>query len=478
MLGRVSLTLPASASAVPLAEAVAVRLCTEAGVEGDGTERLVAAVRCLVAFSVERSYGGTGGGDVELGLELDERGIAADVHDWGVPMRRAGGPDGPLPEGLEAAEAAGDDVRLINLADDGKRLTLHVPAVHAIPIGARVVDGAADEARSARTGATAEIAIRDATHGDSTAIAQLLYRGYSFNYRHRDFYTPRWIEAQFDAGHVVSTVAEADGQVIGHHALLLDAPGEAAESGVAVIDRAWRGLGLFDRLFEHTVERARGLGLPALYGRATCAHVYSQRSEFKHGYRETALLLGGSPPAMAQAQTGEADGHTERGANLISYLALGAAAPRAVHLPAPYADDLRRLYGHLGLALGDPDPSAEPCPVPDDVELEGEDGTARLWLSGDHDHHALERVLRGDGGRLADVVYADVDLTVPAGATVEALRESGFFLSGLLHAARGGRDWLRLQRPQAPTQTAGLHLEGDTGQWLLERVLADRATVS
>jgi len=78
----------------------------------------------------------------------------------------------------------------------------------------------------------------------------------------------------------------------------------------------------------------------------------------------------------------------------------------------------------------------------------------------------------------ADVVYADDDLTVLADATVDALRESGFFLSGLLHAARGGRDWLRLQRPQAPTQTAGLHLEGETGQWLLERVLADRATVS
>ncbi|MFM9125046.1 MAG: hypothetical protein ACKOSO_07810, partial [Actinomycetota bacterium] len=76
----------------------------------------------------------------------------------------------------------------------------------------------------------------------------------------------------------------------------------------------------------------------------------------------------------------------QRGANLISYLALGAAAPRAVHLPAPYADDLRRLNALGGLAGGEPDPSAEPCPVPDDVELEGEDGTARLWLSGDHDH--------------------------------------------------------------------------------------------
>ena len=478
MLGRVSLTLPASDATVPLAEAVAVRFAAEAGVESDGTERLVAAVRCLVAFSVERSYGGEGGGDVELGLELDERGVAVDVHDWGMPMRRAGGPDGPLPSGLEAAEAVGDDARLINLADDGKRISLHVSAVHAVPIGARVVDGAADEARSTRAAATAEIEIRDATHDDSTAIAQLLYRGYSFNYRHRDFYMPRWIEAQWDAGHVVSTVACADGEVVGHHALLVDAPGEAAESGVAVIDRAWRGLGLFDRLFEHTVRRAEGLGLPALYGRATCAHVYSQRSEFKHGYRETALLLGGSPPAMAQAQTGGADGHTERGANLISYLVLGTPAPRAVHLPEPYADDLRCLYAHVGLEVVHPDPAAGACPVPEDVVLAGEDGTARLWLSGDHDHHAVERALRGDGGRLADVVYADVDLSVPAGATVAALRESGFFLSGLLVAARGGRDWLRLQRPQGPTQTEGLHLEGEVGQWLLERALADRATVS
>lgn len=478
MLGRVSLTLPASDFTGSLAEAVAVSFAAEAGVRGDGVERLVRAVRCLVDFSVERSYDGAGGGDVELGLELDERGIAVDVHDWGVPMRRAGGPDGPLPVGLEAAQAVAEDVRLINLADDGKRLSLHVPVTHSMPIGARVIDGAADDARSVRSAATAEMVVRDATIEDSTAIAQLLYRGYSFNYRHRDFYTPRWIEAQWDAGHVVSTVACAEGQVIGHHALLIDAPGEAAESGVAVIDRAWRGLGLFDRLFERTVARAEALGVPALYGRATCAHVYSQRSEFKHGYRETALLLGGSPPAMAQAQTGDVDEHTERGANLISYLNLGAPAPRCVHLPAPYADDLRRLYGHVGLAVAEPDPAAVPCVVPEGAVYEGEDGTARLWLSGDHDQHAVERALRGEGGRLADVVYADVDLAAPAASTVAALRESGFFLSGLLVTGRGGRDWLRLQRPQGSAQTDGLHLEGETGQWLLERVLADRSTVS
>ena len=58
-----------------------------------------------------------------------------------------------------------------------------------------------------------------------------------------------------------------------------------------------------------------------------------------------------------------------------------------------------------------------------------------------------------------------------------ALREQGFFLSGLLHAGPGGRDWLRLQRPQAPVEVESLALAGERGQWLLERILDDRREV-
>jgi hypothetical protein len=47
----------------------------------------------------------------------------------------------------------------------------------------------------------------------------------------------------------------------------------------------------------------------------------------------------------------------------------------------------------------------------------------------------------------------------------------------LVHAGRDGRDWLRLQRPQAQADLEQLHVEGDFAAWLLDAVLADRASV-
>jgi len=477
MFGRITLTMPASPAAVGIAEATAGQFAKEAGIPSAETAVLVRVVRCLVTFSVERSYEGRGGGDVELSFELDDLGVAVDVHDWGIPMRRSGGPDGPLPPGLEEAEAAVQEVHLINLANDGKRIALHLSTPHQIPIAARVIDGAADATRSGRGVAIDDIVIRDATLVDSTAIAQLLYRGYAFNYRHRDFYTPSWVDAQFRGGHVFSTVAYVDDQLVGHHAILVDAPNVAAESGVAVIDRAWRGLGIFDVMFAHTVARARLIGLPALYGRATCSHVYSQRSELKNGYREAALMLGGSPSVMAQEQLGEAEALAVRGANLVSYLRLADQVERSIAAPTVYRDELARLFEHLGLVAVGVDSAAVPAIVPDAVHAEVEDGTAQLWLSGPQDAHELDRRLRSEGARLADVLYADVDLTLPADDGVAVLRDNGFFLAGLVNAGRDGRDWLRLQRPQADAQITDLHLEGEVGRWLLECVLADRELV-
>lgn len=479
MLGRVTLILPASRSAAAVADALARGFAGEAGLSDGASAQLVDIARQLVDFSVERSYEGRAGGDIELHLELDPRGVGIDLHDWGAPMRRSGGPDGPLPAGLEPIARIARDVRLINLANDGKRISVHLVAEHAVPIVDGDADGAADTDRGRRAQAHDDVEIRDAAPSDAEAIAQLLWHGYVLSYRHRDFYRPTWIEQAIRAGHVLSTVACADGAVIGHHAVIVTAPDEAAESGVALIDRAWRGLGLFDPMFDHTLARARAAGLPAMFGRATCAHPYSQRVELKHGYRESALMLGGSPAAMAQAQLGADRAAQRRGANLISSRSLREGPERALALPDRYADELRTLAEHVGVAARAPDPSAEPLPLPAAFVGDGEDDTAYLRISGDSwgGPRGLQRMLRSEVARGSAVLYADLDLAVPSDDAVDALCGQGFFLSGFIHAGPGGRDWLRLQCLQAPAEVDSLALAGERGQWLLDRILEDRRDV-
>lgn len=475
MLGRATLTIPASPSALTLADTVATGFAHEAGIAGADVARIQQAVRCLVGFSVDQSYEGRGKGDVELSLELDPTGIQVVVHDWGRPFRVAGGPHGPLPAGLEDAAAIDPDARLINLAGDGKRLVLRVPVEHGIAI-APVVDGAADEER-VRSGAVDDIVIRDATADDAVAIAQLLYRGYGLGYVHGDFYRPIWIEEAMGNGHVSSTVACVGDEIIGHHALLCSAPGESAESGVAVIAHEWRGLGLFDRMFDVTVERARRIGLPALFGQATTAHIYSQRSEFKSGYKPTALLIGAAPAAMAQAQSGAASTPGGRGALLNSVLPLVEQPTISGAPPDRYADVIHRLASEAGFTIS-PAPGAVPLELTEHLEYSAEGDVTFIYLSGELDASRVERMLWSEEARQAGTLYADIDLSCPNDAALEALRREGFFLAGLIVSGRGGRDWLRLQRPQDAADMDAIHLEGETANWLLDQVLADRASVS
>jgi N-acetylglutamate synthase-like GNAT family acetyltransferase len=351
-------------------------------------------------------------------------------------------------------------------------------AAHAAEVALvqRAADALADEER-VRSGAVDDIVIRDATADDAVAIAQLLYRGYGLGYVHGDFYRPIWIEEAMRDGHVSSTVACVGDEIIGHHALLCGAPGEAAESGVAVIAHEWRGLGLFDRMFDVTVGRARRIGLPALFGQATTAHIYSQRSEFKSGYKPSALLIGAAPAAMAQAQADSGAAPAGRGALLNSVMPLVEHPTISGMPPERYARVITRLATEAGFTIT-PVRDATPLELTEQLEYSAEGDVTFIYLSGELDATRVERMLWSEEARQAGTLYADIDLSCPNDAALEALRREGFYLAGLIPSGRGGRDWLRLQRPQDTADMDAIHLDGDIANWLLDEVLADRESVS
>ena len=143
------------------------------------------------------------------------------------------------------------DVRLANLGGDGKRLSAVLPAhsvraadpsAHAFGVSARTPPPQAQ--------ATAEeIEIRPVAESEVEAVSRLLYANYGLSYGHPDFYREDWFAQQLWEGRVLSTVAVHHGQVVGHHALLLEGDETAGETGVAVVHPAYRGLGLGPRLF-------------------------------------------------------------------------------------------------------------------------------------------------------------------------------------------------------------------------------------
>jgi hypothetical protein len=271
---------------------------------------------------------------------------------------------------------------------------------------------------------------------------------------------------------VLSAVAVDGRELVGHHALLPDAAGAAAETGVAVVAAAYRGLGIFGRLSAHTLARARAAGLAALYGRAVTMHPYSQRVELAHGYHETALCLGAAPAAtMRNIPTAG-----RRTALMLSFLPLRVAA-RSGSLPGRYRDRLLETYARLGLpapAAAVPDRVPSPLAVERDeqagigtITLGGWDGTVSAAAVA-----ALRRLL----AEHVDVVYADLDLAAIADPddAVETLRGQGFSYAGLWLHGRGDHDHLRLQRLNSTdVELEQIASASPAGAELVEFVLAD-----
>jgi len=472
---RVKVTVLSDASARSLVQALVAAFVAESGISADDARRLETVVDGFVAFTLERAYPDDDLGEIQVKLEAGEDLVHVTVHDWGLPMLSAGGIFGPLPESLAALEQEADGVQLLNLGSGGKRLVADVSATTSGDDHVRrhLVEEAAPLTLSDLPDA---IEVRPGTADDAEAIAQLLYESYHLSYVHSDFYLPRFLIAGLSTGELVSAVAVHDGRVIGHHALM-PRPGIAsAETGAAVVHSAYRGLGLFGLLFEHTLGAAVGHGLASVFGDAVTIHPFSQRAELSHGYHETALQLG-MVPAQTTMRGFGSGGPRRRTATLRSYRPLDARS-RQVALPETYRGLLERIYANVGLTIE----GAELVPADGDpVTVELDQGRALGFLRlRRRDDPALKQQLRHVLSRHADVVYADIDLATVDdvdGATAAA-NELGFFVSGLILHGPDGHDHLRLQLLDSTAiELERVVCDSAFSQALMQDVLEDRARV-
>jgi N-acetylglutamate synthase-like GNAT family acetyltransferase/anti-sigma regulatory factor (Ser/Thr protein kinase) len=479
-VSRVKVTVLSDASAPSLVLAVLPPFAAAAGVPAEDERKLGSVVEGLLAFTLEHAYPGDELGEIEVTLEAGDDHVQVAVHDWGRPLMSRGGGFGPLPEALAAIGAEADGVQLLNLGAGGKRLTAEVP-VRSIVAGQAAphhVD-AASRAGPASPGGEDAIELRAGTALDAEAIAQLLYENYHLSYVHEDFYRPRYLMAVLEMRQLLSTVAVHEGRVIGHHGLMPLAGGACAETGAAVVHSAYRGLGIFGRMVDHTLAVARERGLASVFGDAVTIHPFSQRAELSHGYREAALQLAMVPAQTTMRAVG-GGGPGRRTATLRSYLAFDPQ-PRRIASPAPYRDLLDDIYANLGLAA---ERRAETAPSDGElVTTEADEpralGFLRLRRWDADGPAALRRALRHLLSLHVDVVYADVDLMAVDGddATAE-LNDLGFFAAGLILHGPDGHDHLRLQLLDSEeVELENIVCDSPFADELRRRVLEDKARV-
>ena len=480
-MSRVKVTVLSDASALSLVLALVPPFAAASEIPAADARRLETVVAHLVGFTLDNAYPDDDLGEIEVTLEAGADLVHVTLHDWGLPLTSAGGDFGPLPEPLDALVPHVRNLRLLNLGSAGKRLAAEV-SVRSSGDGhaGRHHLEAAPRLAPARAETPDAIEVRAAMSDEAEAIAQLLYENYHLSYVHADFYRPRYLTAALESGRLVSAIALHEGQVIGHHALmpLPDVP--SAETGAAVVHSAYRGLGLFGRLFEHTLDAATKRGFASVFGDAVTIHPFSQRAEASHGYRETALQLG-MVPAQTTMRGFGGDGPRRRTATLRSYRPFDGHA-RQVALPAAYRELLESIYANVRLSI-----EARPKPVP----LEGEAVTAELdepralgflrlrrWDA--ETATALKQTVRHLLSQHVDVVYADVDLVAvrDVDEATATSNELGFFAAGLILDGPDGHDHLRLQLlDSTEIELDDVVCDSPFAEVLRRRVLEDMARV-
>jgi GNAT superfamily N-acetyltransferase/anti-sigma regulatory factor (Ser/Thr protein kinase) len=449
-VSRVRVTVLSDASAPSLVQVLVPAFASAAGVSGEDERRLTAVVEGLVGFTLDNAYPDDDLGEIEVTLEAEADLVHVTVHDWGLPLTSAGGDLGPLPVPLAALAPDAQDLRLLNLGSEGKRLTAKVSVRssgegrarrHHIEAAPRLAGG------SSETPDAIDVRAAAATPEDAEAIAQLLYENYHLSYVHADFYRPQYLMSALESGALVSTIAAHEGRVIAHHALMPIPGVPSAETGAAVVNSAYRGLGIFGRLFESTLGAARHRGLDSIFGDAVTIHPFSQRAERSHAYRETALQLGMLPAQTTMRGFG-GDGPRRRTATLRSYRSFDDR-PRQVALPVRYRDLLESIYANVGLSTVTPPRPGPPegDAVTADVDEPRALGFLRIRRWDEETAPALKRAVRHVLSRHVDVVYADLDLgdVGQPDEAAAALNELGFFVAGLVLHGPDGHDHLRLQ---------------------------------
>lgn len=479
MANRVRIAIGSDTRDIVLVEEMAAGFARERGLTGDDAARLVEVVGTLCRWVLENAYPNEQTGELAAQLELAEGSVRILLEDWGEPLAAFGGGLGEVPDGLAAVARVTDDLRLVNLGRDGKRLSASVAAAGVKPEEFAALSDFVRKSPTVEVTAD-QVEVRDSSgRSDVEAISRLLYVNYGLGYGHPDFYRPEYVAGEMEEGRLYSTVATIGGEVVGHHALMLDHPDGAGETGVAVVHPAYRGLGIFSKLFAHTIERAQGANVPAVFGRAVTTHPYSQRAEHSRGYRETALMLGSVPPGEP-----EGDEPVHRGASLLTYLPLDRGA-RPVSFPGRYSGLLAEAYANVELGISPPDTAAAAADLEGvpavTCERDEQRGSSLITVGGwgENGKGELLEALREAVRHHDDVAYCDLDLQA-LGANeldeaVELLREYDFFYSGLALAGRAGHDHVRLQAMLSDNvELDHIVLDSEYAQGLREAVFADR----
>ncbi len=412
------------------------------------------AMRELFENAVVHAYGCEEEGEIEIGFELFENGIKIDVKDRGLPLDEKILRQVPIDlkeknRGLNRVYMLVDGLKFFNLGLHGKQFSI----IKYVPIELKIhqfqgcySDIAEDFDRTAKEFLKDRLIVRPFKEGDEVWIPKLIYRNYGYTYFKDIFYYPDKILQKEKSGDVLSIVAEIENKIVGHFALVKVPRSNIAEIGIAVVDPAFKGMGIMKEMFKLLIQKAKELGLSALFGEAITFHPYSQRANARFGFCTTGLLLG-DIHQMVRLKGHKYPFREKRGAVALEYKILRPFHKR-IFLPSIYEDMVKKSY--------------EMCNVTYEVKKKEKEESTLIDLAYDPSFNIATLTIDGAGedftkrwkllfekaiAKHPDMVYADINLEKVSHIddVVNELRNYGFFYAGVVFLKRDDQDYLRMQ---------------------------------
>ncbi|QCT94563.1 GNAT family N-acetyltransferase [Caminibacter mediatlanticus TB-2] len=314
--------------------------------------------------------------------------------------------------------------------------------------------------------------IRDIKKEDAKDITELFKLNYEDTYYKKSFYNPSTWEEMVESKKYYPVVAEVNGKVIGQFLLTVNDKYNG-EIGAVVVHPNFKGRGLMNQMFDYLIQKAKSLGLYAIYGEAIMFHPFSQKANLKHGMIESALQLGEVASWIAQKDIK----FEKRSATLVSYL-LFKKEKRSLYLPEVYKKVILDRYKKLNIPLS----KTVIRPVKKSLKLWE---NRLLKLSGliiDGKIKNFENrfnTLFAKAKLRGEMVYADINLhTKEIDEIVSFLNKKRFFYSGVLFYRYNGFDYLRLQYENTHNVEEKLNVcFSDYCKWLSKFVREDKKRV-
>jgi hypothetical protein len=344
----------------------------------------------------------------------------------------------------------------------------------------------ADEAPAA----DAPITVERLTPTEAAALPDAIRAAYGSSYDHAWAYDVDAVAERLADETLVSFVGRASipgasrGAVVGHAGLLRDTTIDpVGESGLAVVDPAWRSHHLFPTLKRTLADWCGAEGMFGMYSEVTAAHPYSEQANLHLGAREAGFLLG-YIPAEVTYEAIDAGNGSHRLSVAVFWLATNPVPARVVYAPAWHEPQLRGLYEHLELPREIVTETAERLTGDTQLSIEEledhDDAIITVLRPGADLLEALGAEQRELAGRGRRAIYLDLALADPATASLpDAVHDDlGFFFGAIVPERRHG-DILRMQSlHDADVRWDDLSTASDFGAELLEYVFERKRTAA